>query len=88
MICNTYTVLAAEGLHARPAKALLNTVKEYQSAVTLKKDGREVDARSMLGILSIQAVYNSQLTVEVVGCDEEQAMSALNHFFTEAILNL
>lgn len=88
MISKEFTVLAAEGLHARPAKALLMVIKQFKSAVTMVKDTAEADARSMLGILSMQVSYNSKITMKVEGEDEEAAMAALTKFFEEDILAL
>lgn len=88
MISGEYIVLAPEGLHARPAKAFLNLIKKAESTVTLKKDGMECDAKSMLGILSMQAKYNSSIKVEVDGTDEQELFDKIDRFFTEEIIKL
>ena len=88
MLSKEFTVLAEEGLHARPAKALLTVIKRYKSAVAMIKDGAETDARSMLGILSMQAGYNSKITLRVEGEDEAELMAALDNFFEKDILEL
>lgn len=88
MLVKEFTVLAPEGLHARPAKGLLNVAKAFKSSIMLEKDLAEADARSMLGILSMQAAYNSRLKVKVEGEDEEEAMAALTRFFEKDIISL
>lgn len=88
MIAKEYTVLAPEGLHARPAKAFLKLLKKYGSKVMIKKDDIECDAKSMLGILSMQATYNSKIIVEIDGEDETELAASLDQFFAHDIINL
>ncbi len=88
MISKEYTILAPEGLHARPAKEFLNLVRKYKSKVLLKKDDIEADAGSMLGILSMQATYKSAITLEVTGEDETDAIEGFDRFFNEEIIKL
>lgn len=88
MLTKEFTVLAEEGLHARPAKAMLNVIKQFNSDVTLIKGDAETDARSMLGILSMQANYNSKITIKVEGDDEAALMEALTVFFEKDIMSL
>jgi phosphocarrier protein len=65
------------GLHARAAAKLVHTAGGYRSRVTLMKDGEEVDAKSILGILLMAAAQGSQLTIRCDGQDEEEAMRAV-----------
>lgn len=65
------------GLHARAAAKLVHTAGGFQSRVTVLKDGEEVDAKSILGILLLAAGQGSRVTVRCEGEDEEQAMRAV-----------
>lgn len=65
------------GLHARAAAKLVHTAGGYQSRVTVVKDGEEVDAKSILGILLLAAGQGSQITVRCDGQDEEEALQAV-----------
>ncbi|MEA2694888.1 MAG: phosphocarrier protein HPr [Acidobacteriota bacterium] len=65
------------GLHARAAAKLVHTAGGYRSRITLMKDGEEVDAKSILGILLMAAAQGSQLTIRCDGQDEEEAMRAV-----------
>lgn len=65
------------GLHARAAAKLVHTAGNFQSRVTVVKDGEEVDAKSILGILLLAAGQGSQLIVRADGKDEEEAMRAV-----------
>jgi phosphocarrier protein len=65
------------GLHARAAAKLVHTAGGFQSRVTLHKDGEEVDAKSILGLLLLAAGQGSRLTLRCEGEDEEEAMRAV-----------
>jgi phosphotransferase system HPr (HPr) family protein len=71
------------GLHARAAAKLVHTAGGFQSRVTVLRDGEEVDAKSILGLLLLAAGQGSRVTVRCEGEDEEQAMRAV----TELIAN-
>ena len=65
------------GLHARAAAKLVHTAGGFKSRVTVEKDGEEVDAKSILGILLLAAGQGTQVTIRCDGEDEENAMSAV-----------
>lgn len=65
------------GLHARAAAKLVHLAGGFRSKVTLIKDGDEVDAKSILGILLLAAAQGARLTIRCDGSDEEQAMAAV-----------
>ena len=65
------------GLHARAAAKLVHTAGGYKSRVTVLKDGEEVDAKSILGILLLAAGQGSQVTIRCEGEDEAQALEAV-----------
>ena len=65
------------GLHARAAAKLVHTAGSFQSRISLAKDGEEVDAKSILGILLMAAAQGSQLVVRAEGDDEQAAIDAV-----------
>lgn len=65
------------GLHARAAAKLVHTAGSFQSRVTVLKDGEEVDAKSILGILLLAAGQGSQVIVRCEGQDEDEALRAV-----------
>ena len=65
------------GLHARAAAKLVHTAGAYQSRVTVAKDGEEVDAKSILGIMMLAASQGCKVTLRCDGKDEEAAMQAV-----------
>lgn len=65
------------GLHARAAAKLVHTANRFDSGVWLLKDGEEVDAKSILGILLLAAAQGSLVTVRCDGDDEQAALGAV-----------
>jgi phosphocarrier protein HPr len=65
------------GLHARAAAKLVHTAGSFASRITLSKDGEEVDAKSILGILLMAAAQGSEVLVRSDGPDEQAAMDAV-----------
>jgi phosphocarrier protein HPr len=65
------------GLHARPAASFVSTAKKYRAVVKISMDNREVDAKSILSVLSLGANSGAVITVCATGDEEEQAIAAL-----------
>ena len=65
------------GLHARAAAKLVHTAGAYQSRVMVSKDGEEVDAKSILGVLLLAAAQGTMITIRCDGKDEEAALQAV-----------
>ena len=71
------------GLHARAAAKLVHTAGDFMSQVTLVKDGEEVDAKSILGILQLGAAQGSEIAVRCDGGDEAEALEAVTRLFVD-----
>lgn len=69
------------GLHARAAAKLVHTAGAFQSRVMVIKDGEEVDAKSILGILLLAAGQGTRVIIRCDGQDEETAMQAVTALF-------
>ncbi len=69
------------GVHARTAVTIVNTVSRFRSEVYFLKDDMKVSAKSILGVMMLEAGPGSELTLEAEGTDEEQAMQALLALF-------
>jgi phosphocarrier protein HPr len=65
------------GLHARAAAKLVHTAGHFESRVTVLKDGEEVDAKSILGVLLLAASQGTRITVRADGHDEDAALRAI-----------
>jgi phosphocarrier protein HPr len=64
------------GVHARVAAKLVETASRFQAEVVLEKDGVEVNARSILGILTLYCPYGSRVTIRATGVDADEALGA------------
>lgn len=73
----TFKIINKLGLHARAAAKLVNVSNRYKAKVFLEKDGHEVDAKSLLGILTLACPLGSRITVRAEGVDAEQALQAI-----------
>lgn len=71
------------GLHARAAAKLVHTSNRFDSDVWLVKDGEEVDAKSILGLLLLAAAQGSTVTVRTEGEDEDEALEAVRELIAD-----
>jgi phosphocarrier protein HPr len=83
MIRTDYIILAPEGIHARPAAALVKLARGFKAAVYLIKGEKTVQLNSLLNLLSMGAKGGDTITVSIEGEDEEMAAAALDRFFAE-----
>ena len=65
------------GLHARPATFFIQKANEFKSSIWVEKEERRVDAKSLLGVLSLGIVGNTAIRVIADGSDEQAAVEAL-----------
>lgn len=77
----SYTVKDELGIHARPAGMLVKEVKNFQSKVTLEKDGKSVDASRLMAVMGMGVKKDQTVTVKVEGDDEDAACKELKAFF-------
>lgn len=69
------------GLHARAAAKVVHLANEFESEVFLGVDGEEINAKSILGLLTLAATQGTPLTLRVVGPDEVAAVAAIQALF-------
>lgn len=65
------------GLHARPATFFTQKANEFKSSVWIEKDERKVNAKSLLGVLSLGIVKDTAVNIVADGADEELAVDTL-----------
>ena len=70
-----------EGLHARPAYALVTMASRFKSDVQVIRNGESVDGKSILSILTLAAAAGTKLTLKASGDDAEDALDALESLF-------
>ncbi len=77
MVSNDVTVLNSVGLHARPATFFIQRANEFKSSIWVEKDDRRVNAKSLLGVLSLGIVKGTTIKLVADGSDEEEAVKTL-----------
>ena len=77
MTTREVTVRNSVGLHARPATFFIQKANSYKSSIWVEKDERRVNAKSLLGVLSLGVTENSTITIVADGADEESAIEGL-----------
>jgi phosphocarrier protein len=65
------------GLHARPATFFIQKANEYRSSIWVEKDERRVNAKSLLGVLSLGIVKGTKINIIADGADEKEAIATL-----------
>ena len=65
------------GLHARPATFFIQKANEYKSSIWVERDDRRVNAKSLLGVLSLGIVGGTTIKVIADGADEQEAVEGL-----------
>lgn len=82
MISKDVTVKNQVGLHARPATFFIQKANEFKSSVWVEKDERKVNAKSLLGVLSLGITKGTEIKLIADGADESEAVKALVELIT------
>ena len=77
MVSKEVTILNKQGLHARPATAMVNTAAKFKSEIFICRDEKKVNGKSILGLLVLAAERGAKLTIEAYGSDEIEAVDTL-----------
>jgi len=81
MIQRQVVILNRAGIHARPASLIVQTANSYEAQVYLDKDGTRINAKSIMGIITLGASYKSELTLSADGPDEADVVDAIARLF-------
>ena len=77
MVSRNITIKNSVGLHARPATFFIQKAHSYKSYVWVEKDDRRVNAKSLLGVLSLGITKGMEVTLIADGPDEVEALNGL-----------
>ena len=77
MYIRTVTVNNQVGLHARPASFFIQKANEFRSSIWIEKDERRINAKSLLGVLSLGIIKGMSMDIAADGPDEQEAVEAL-----------
>lgn len=75
------TIRNRAGMHARPAALLVKTASRFSSQVFIEKDEERVNGKSIMGVITLGATYDTPLRVIANGPDEEAALDAIARLF-------
>lgn len=77
MISRSVTIQNNHGLHARPATFFIQKANSYKSSIWVEKEDCRVNAKSLLGVLSLGIVKGTTITIIADGQDENEAVTGL-----------
>ncbi len=75
------TIKNRAGIHARPAALIVQKANEYEAKIFLEKENSRINCKSIMGIITLGAAYNSKLLIIADGTDEKDAVDALVNLF-------
>ena len=81
MVTKTIVVQNRAGVHARPAAMLVQEIKNFTSNIHFERGKDCINAKSIMGIITLGAVYGTEIKIIVEGDDEQAALNALVHLF-------
>jgi phosphocarrier protein len=77
MISRAVTIVNRLGMHARAAAKFVHLASRFDSRIRVARDGREMDGKSVMGLLLLAAAQGSAITISADGRDEIEAVTAL-----------
>ena len=78
-----YVIKDEQGIHARPAGLFVKEAASCESKITISKDGKEVDAKRILGVMGLGVKKDQEIVLKAEGSDEDQAIEKLSKFLQE-----
>lgn len=82
MISKEFLISNRLGLHARPSAQLTQVAGKFAAEIFIARNGRRVNAKSIMGVMMLAAGPGSTVTVDAEGPDEQQAMDAIGALIT------
>ncbi|MDR2803916.1 MAG: HPr family phosphocarrier protein [Treponema sp.] len=82
MVEEIVKVVNRAGIHARPASLLVGMTKDFKASIYFEQGSNRINAKSILGIITLGAVYNSEIKIIADGEDEREAVDRLLRLFS------
>ena len=79
----SYTIKDEIGIHARPAGLLAKKAKEFESVITIEKNGKSAAATKLIAVMGMGVKHGETVNVSIEGPDEDVAAEAMQKFFEE-----
>ncbi len=83
MIEKEIEVVNKAGIHTRPASMIVKTTAKYKSDVYLIRDGFSINAKSIIGVMTLAAAQGEKLIIRADGPDEYEAVESLSKIFAD-----
>lgn len=77
MLKKSFIIVDAAGIHARPATMLVQTAGKFASDITIETNGKKVNLKSIMAVLSLGAGKGAEVEIACEGADEAEALEAL-----------
>jgi len=81
MVTKKCIVQNRAGIHARPASLIVQTANKFQSNIMIEKAHTVINAKSIMGVMTMAAGYQTELTISADGVDEAEAAAAIEQLF-------
>ena len=81
MTTRNLEVLTRAGIHARPASMIAETANRFESTIEIEKENMRINAKSIMGIITLGATYRTKLLLICTGDDEEDAANTIEALF-------
>ncbi len=81
MVERIVTIRNRAGMHARPAALLVKTANSFTAQIYIEKDAERVNGKSIMGVITLGATYDTPLKIIADGPDESQALDAIEKLF-------
>ena len=82
MIKKPITIQIPSGLEARPVAVLVQVASQYESQIHVEVEGKRVNAKSIMGMMTLGLESGENVTVEATGADEEKAMREIEKYLS------
>ncbi|MGI6017442.1 MAG: HPr family phosphocarrier protein [Marvinbryantia sp.] len=82
MIKKPITIQIPSGLEARPVAILVQVASQYESQIHVEVEGKRVNAKSIMGMMTLGLESGEKVTVEATGADEEKAMQEIEKYLS------
>ncbi|MDO4555316.1 MAG: HPr family phosphocarrier protein [Lachnospiraceae bacterium] len=83
MITKTMTINLQSGLEARPVALLVQIANQYESHIYVKSGTKKINAKSIMGMMSLGLAAGEEITIEADGEDEQKAVSHIEEYLSE-----
>ena len=75
------TIKNRAGIHARPSALIAQTAIKFTSRIYLEKEGNQINAKSIMGIITLAASFGAKIKIIADGADEQEAVKAIAELF-------